>query len=372
MPAVGGTLAGTIMTRRRCSILTLAFVVATASVRADDVDDFIKDFMQKRHIPAVSVAVIKDGAVVRAQAYGFADMEHDIPAKSDTVFKIGSVSKQFIATGIMLLVQDGKVAVDDPVRKYLPDAPESWSPITLRHLLTHTSGLAREGPGFDPYKVQPDIDVIRTAYSVPLRFAPGEKWEYCNVGYFILADVIRQVSGKPWGDVLNERVFAPLHMTSTRVTTASDIVRNRAHGYGWKSDRFRNMEEWPAVRPSGAFLSTALDLAKWEAALAGESILKTSTKEQMWTPVVLNDGRKYPYGFGWQLDDFPAGSKTPTGIRMIGHGGSLPGFRAGFFRWPAHALTVIALTNGEQAVAGGLIAGVAVRYVPALGSAPSN
>ena len=137
-------------------------------------------------------------------------MEHGIPARPDTVYKIGSVSKQFIATGIMLLVQDGKVAVDDKVSKYLEGTPSTWQAITLRHLLTHTSGLVREGPGFDPYKVQPDIDVIKTAYPLPLQFKPGDKYEYSNLGYFVLAEIIHKVSGKPWGDFLTERVFAPL------------------------------------------------------------------------------------------------------------------------------------------------------------------
>ncbi len=235
--------------------------------------------MQRQHIPAVSIAVIKDGSLIKAEGYGLADIEHGIPARPDTVFKIGSVSKQFIATGIMLLVQDGRVALDDKVSKYLAGTPGTWQAITLRHLLTHTSGLVREGPGFDPYKVQPDIDVIKTAYPLPLQFKPGEKYEYSNLGYFVLAEIIHRVSGKPWGDFLTERVFAPLGMTATRVTSVADIVPNRADGYAWNADKFQNMENWPAVRPSGAFLSTVLDLAKWEAALLTDHILTGSTQD---------------------------------------------------------------------------------------------
>ena len=141
-------------------------------------------------------------SLVKAEGYGFADVEHRVPARPDTVFKIGSVSKQFIATGIMLLVQDGKLAVGDKVSKYLAGTPATWEAITLRHLLTHTSGIVREAPGFDPYKLQPEIAVIETAYPLPLRFTPGEKYEYCNVGYFVLAEIIHSVSGKPWADFL--------------------------------------------------------------------------------------------------------------------------------------------------------------------------
>ena len=352
------------MNRKRHFLLF--FLVAAVAVRADDIDDYVKGQMQKLHIPAVSVAVIKDGSLIKAEGYGLADMEHGIPARPDTVFKIGSVSKQFLATGIMLLVQDGRVALDDKVSKYLAEAPSTWQAITLRHLLTHTSGLVREGPGFDPYKLQPDIDVIKTAYPLPIQFKPGEKWQYSNLGYFVLAEVIHKVSGKPWGDFLAERVFAPLGMTATRVTSVADMVTNRADGYAWKTDKFQNTENWPAVRPSGAFLSTALDLAKWEAALLADHVLKGSTKTEMWTPAILNDGRKYPYGFGWQLDDFPAGSPAPTGVPMIRHGGSMPGFRAGYFRWPNHGLAVIVLANLENAPVEGLGAAIAVRYVPEL------
>jgi D-alanyl-D-alanine carboxypeptidase len=180
----------------------------------------------------------------------------------------------------MLLVQDGKVALDDRVSKYVAGTPGTWQLITLRHLLTHTSGLVREGPGFDPYKVQQDIDVIKTAYSLPLQFKPGDKYEYSNLGYFVLAEIIRRVTGKPWSDFLTERVFKPLGMTATRATNVLDIVPNRADGYAWTSGRYQNSEHWPAVRPSGAFMSTVLDLAKWEAALRTDDVLKASSKTE--------------------------------------------------------------------------------------------
>ena len=283
------------MNRKRHLLLSLTLVlVAAVALRADQIDDYVKSQLQGQHIPAMSIAVIKDGSLIKAEGYGLADIEHGIPARPDTVFKIGSVSKQFIAAAIMLLVQDGKVAPGDKVSTHLAGTPSTWQEITLRHLLTHTSGLVREAPGFDPYKVQPDIDVIKTAYPLPLQSKPGDKYEYSNLGYFVLAEIIHRVSGKPWADFLAERVFAPLGMTATRLTSVADIVPNRADGYAWKTDKFQNTENWPAVRPSGAFLSTVLDLAKWEAALLTDRILTGSTKTEMWTPVVLNDGGKFP------------------------------------------------------------------------------
>jgi CubicO group peptidase (beta-lactamase class C family) len=359
------------MNRQRHFLLSVACVlVAIVAVRAQSIDDVVKGWIEKQNVPAASVAVIKDGALVKAEGYGFADVEHRVPARPDTVYKIGSVSKQFIATGIMLLVQDGKLAVGDKVSKYLQGTPATWEPITLRHLLTHTSGIVREAPGFDPYKLQPDIAVIETAYPLPLRFTPGEKYEYCNVGYFILAEIIHRVSGQPWADFLAERVFGPLGMTSTRVTTLAEIIPKRARGYAWRAGRLQNEDDWPAVRPSGAFLSTVLDLAKWEAALLGDQILKGTTKKEMWTPVTLNDGRTFPYGFGWQLDDWPPNAPAPTGEPMMRHGGSMNGFRAGYSRWPARRLTVIVLTNLSDTAYEGLTANIAIHYVRELRTAP--
>src|SRR5262245_1956302 len=274
------------MTRiHRLTLYVFVTAIVALSVCADQVDDFVNAEMKKQHIPAVSIAVVKSGAVVKAEGYGLADVENDIAARPDTVFKIGSVSKQFLATGIMLLVQDGKVGLDDKVSKYLEGTPETWNEVTVRRLLTHTAGLVREGPGFDPYKVQPDIDVIKTAYPLALEFAPGDRYQYSNLGYFALAEIIRTVSGKPWDQFLGERVFAPLGMTATRATTVAQIVPNRADGYAWSNDVLQNTQNWPAVRPSGAFLSTVLDLAKWEAALLTDRVLSASTKAAMWTPV---------------------------------------------------------------------------------------
>jgi len=263
----------------------------------------------------------------------------------------------------MLLVQDGKLAVDDRLSKHLPGIPTAWEDIKLRHLLTHTSGLVREAPGFDPYKVQSDIDLIKSAYAVPLQWKPGERYEYCNLGYYILAEVIHQVSGKPWSEFLNERVFTPLGMTNTRVTTVADVIPNRADGYVWAEEKLTNAENWTAVRPSGAFLSTVADMAKWEIALQRSQVLQASSKTEMWTPLVLNSGEKYPYGFGWELDDFPPGGYI-TGVPMIRHEGTIPGFRAAYGRLPKQNLAVIVLSNLDRAALDSIVAGVAVRYAP--------
>jgi CubicO group peptidase (beta-lactamase class C family) len=337
------------MKRKPVLLLSVTLIVAAAiTARADEIDNWVKTQMQIRHVPAVSIAVVKDDVLVKAEGYGFADLEHNIPARPDTVYKIGSVSK-----------------LGERIGRYIAGTPSAWQEITIRHLLTHTSGLVREAPGLDPYKIQPDIDVIRTSFPLPLNSQPGDKYEYSNLGYYLLAEVIHTVSGKPWADLLNERVFAPLGMTATRLTSVADIIPNRAAGYAWSSDRFQNTENWPAVRPSGAFLSTVQDMAKWEAALQTDRILSMSSKSEMWTPVKLNDGREYRYGFGWELDWFPNGV-GPTEVPMIRHEGTIPGFRSVYWRLPKHGITVIVLSNLNEAALDNLTAGIAVRYVPDL------
>lgn len=350
--------------------LLLAFA-ATVAVRADSIDDFIRTEMQKQRIPGLSLAVIQNGKIVKAEGYGLANLELNTPATPETVYKIGSVSKQFIAAGIMLLVEEGKVRLDDRVSKFLEGTPEAWRDITVRHLLTHTSGIVRDAPGFDPLKIQKDADVIRSAYPLPLHFAPGEKWEYCNVGYFSLAEIIHRVTGKPWSDYLNERMFMPLQMNATRTTSMSDLVPNRAGGYVWKDGKVENANIYFALRPSGAFLSNVLDLAKWDAALYTNRILKQSSRDQLWNPFVpttraSNGAPTVYYGFGWEIT-------TPVpGHKKIFHGGSLPGFRAELARFVDDKLTVVILTNGDNARPGPIADGVAAFYIPRLMPAARN
>src|SRR5215475_3982131 len=153
------------MHNRRITLFALAILLTAAvTTRADNVDDYVKAEMQKQHIAGLSIAVIKDGKIIKVEGYGLANIELNVPARPETVYKIGSVSKQFIASGIMLLIDEGRISLDDKIGKFLEGTPDTWKEITVRHLLTHTSGIVREAPGFDPLKVQSDADVIKTAY----------------------------------------------------------------------------------------------------------------------------------------------------------------------------------------------------------------
>jgi CubicO group peptidase (beta-lactamase class C family) len=340
----------------------VAVLLAQATAYADPIDDRVRAEMDRSRVPGLALAVLRDGQVVKLQGYGFADVARKVEVTPDTIFKIGSVSKPIIATGIMLLVQDGKLSLDDPVSKYLDGTPESWRGITIRHFLTHTSGVVREGPAFNPGKVQPDADVVTSSYPLPLRFPTGSKWEYCNVGYFSLAEIIRKVSGQPWADFLAARVFTPLGMTSTFPTSTKHD--RRALGYDGEGNA-SVAADWPAVRPSGAFLSTAADLVKFERMLAGGELLTAATRQGMWTPVTLVDGTTHPYGFGWELGE--RGDR-----KYIGHGGSLPGFRSTYARFPEDRLTVIVLANADRVDRDGLVKAIADALIPKPAAIPGR
>jgi D-alanyl-D-alanine carboxypeptidase len=344
--------------RSRLLGLLLALVLlpgVAVEAQTDRVDAFINAEMKRQHIPGLSLAVVRAGKLVTAKGYGLANLELKTPAAPETVFKTASSGKQFIATGIMLLVQEGRLGLDDRIGKYLEGTPAAWNGITVRHLLTHTSGLVREAPAFDPLKVQSDRDVIASTYRLPLRFSPGEKWEYSNSGYFALAEIIRVVARQPWSDYLASKVFAPTGMQATRTTT-TDRVPNLAQGYV-DNGAPKEAPEWRAVRPSGAFLSTVLDLAKWDAALYTDDILSASTRRQMWTPVTLNDGSSHPYGFGWMID-------SVRGHRLVHHPGGMPGFRADIARFIDERLTIIVLMNLDDVDIASIVNGLAAIHLP--------
>ena len=325
--------------------LLLSSLAATAQKPSPDkqADAFIRSKMQEGHITGLSLAVVKNGKVVKATGYGLANVETRTPATAATVYQIGSVSKQFLSAGIMLLQQDGKLNITDKLSRYIPDVPATWKDITLQRLLNHSAGLPLDIPAFDPYKIQTDSALTNSLFSVPLLFAPGDSLSYSNAGYFVIADVIRRVSGMPWAEFISKRIFQPLNMTSTRTTTTTELVKDRARGYNVKKGITTNAEAWIHVRPSGAFLSTAGDMAKWDASLYGNTLLSEASKQQLWAPAKLTMHGKIievAYGLGWGLQPF-------QGHRRVLHNGGMPGFSADLQRFIDDKLTVIVLCNTE-------------------------
>lgn len=344
------------------SLLLFSMLAAAQNISADkQVDAYIKQQMQEAQITGISLAVIKDGKIVKASGYGLANVEDKKPATTQTVYKIASISKQFLATGILLLQKDGKLNITDKLSRYIPEIPATWQNITLQRLLNHTAGLPLDIPAFDPYKMQTDSALTNSLFPIPLLFAPGDSLSYSNAGYFVIADVIRRVSGMPWGEFISKRIFKPLQMQSTRTTTTTELVTNRARGYNIKQGITTNAEDWIAVRPSGAFLSTVTDMAKWDAALYGTTILSEESKRQLWAPAKLNmhGGVEAGYGLGWGLSFF-------QGHKRVNHNGGLPGFSADLERFVDDRLTVIVMCNTDGINAEKLAVAVAGFYNHAL------
>lgn len=305
------------------------------------VDSVVNSEMQKQRIPGLSIAVVKDGKVEYIKGYGFANLEHGILVKPETVFQSGSVGKQFTAFAIMLLVDEGKLGLDDRLTKFFPAASLSWDSITVRNLLTHTGGFGDYPDDFD-YRADYDEDsLLRVITRVPLRFKAGERSEYSNLGYVALGLIIGKVSGMFYGDFLQERVFKPLDMNTARVISEEAIVRNRAAGYRMDSAGVKN-QRWvsPTLNTTadGSLYLTAIDMAKWEAALNAGKLLTADSYKKMWSPVKLNDGSTYPYGFGWSID-------TVNGKRILHHNGTWQGFESVIRRYPGGKLAVVVFAN---------------------------
>jgi CubicO group peptidase (beta-lactamase class C family) len=346
--------------------LSLIFLLAISCLAQNSVetkvDEYIRAEMQAQQIPGLALAVIKDGKTVIARGYGLANVEHQVPVKPETIFQSGSTGKQFTATAVMMLVEEGKLSLDDKITKYFPDGPEAWQKITVRHMLTHTSGMTDYPQDFDLRRDYAEDDLYQRIKPIPLAFQPGEKWSYSNLAYVMLGILIHKVSGKFYGDFLQERIFKPLEMTTARLISESDIVPNRAAGYRVANGQLKN-QDW--VSPSlnttadGALYLTIYDMAKWDAALYTEKLLKKSSLEQMWTPVKLNDGKTHPYGFGWALGQV-------RGHRVIEHGGAWQGFKAQISRYVDDKLTVIVLANQIRTNQSKLAHGVAALFNPDL------
>ena len=230
-------------------LLLFLFLPFHSFAQADSTDIIVNQMMEKQKIVGLSLAVIKNGQPVVNKGYGLANAELNVPVTSETVIRLGSVSKQFFATAIMKLMEEGKLSIEDPVHKFFPDAPEAWRPIKVKNLMSHTSGLQREAPAYDNFKIQPDIDVIKSAYNLPLDFKTGTKYQYCNLAYFMLAEIIKQVSGMPWQNYIHDKLFIPAGMNNSYLTDFYAIIPNRADGYMHNHDTLVNATSMFAIDP---------------------------------------------------------------------------------------------------------------------------
>jgi CubicO group peptidase (beta-lactamase class C family) len=366
----------------KVSILALAAFItlssagtATAESESDGlsvkVDEVVRAQMREQKIPGVALAVMRDGKIIKATGYGLASVELNVQVKPEMVFHTGSIAKAFTATAVMMLVEEGKVGLDDKIGKYLVEAPAAWNEVTIRRLLTHTSGIrdyfGEDGdPSFDFRQDITEDEAVRRFAAQTMRFAPGEKWSYCNAGYLILGVMIHRVTGKFWFDFVKERIFDPLDMTSTRLIGTEDIILNRVNGYRmvngqWKIDSCVSPSWYTSA--DGSLYTNVFDMAKWDAALNTEKLIKHSTLQQMWTAVKLNNGTTYPYGFAWRI-------REVNGHHLIQHDGVDTAFTTRIVRYIDDGLSIVVLMNvgedEEAAMPTRMTDNVAEIYIPSL------
>lgn len=360
------------MTHNRLFVIILMFcssIPLTLLAQTDKINGYVTAEMKRRSIPGLALAVVRHGKVIKMRGYGLANVELGVPVHPDTVFDIASLTKQFTATAILLLMEEGKISLDDQISRYLPNTPEAWKLITVRHLLTHTAGFP--GIGFE-FRTLPErrsyttAQMFKAATENLMRFAPGEQWRYSNVGYFLLGMIIEKASGQYYGEFVTERFFKPLNMAATSVPDQWKIIKNRADVYTLRDGELvHNRRPAHIQLPSaGGILSTVKDLVKWDAALESGKLVKRSSLEQMRAAVRLNDSTTHPYGFGWVVDE-------RRGHRLISHGGSTG---TEYSRYPDEGLTVIVLSNlgirfnmpAPEVDAWGITEGVAAQYISGL------
>jgi CubicO group peptidase (beta-lactamase class C family) len=310
---------------------------------AGRMDQIVQSYAANRKFMG-TVLVARDGQVIFSKGYGFANLEWKVPNTPDTKFRLGSVTKQFTAASILLLEERGKLSVTDPVKKYMPDAPDAWDQITIRHLLTHTSGIPNF-TGFEDYrKLEPfaatPAQLVARFRDKPLDFKPGEKWSYSNSGYVLLGYLIEKITGGTYEKFVTENIFSPLGMKDTGYDSNTAIIPHRADGYEAAPDGFRHAGfiHMSIPHAAGALYSTTEDLLKWEQGLYGGKLLQPASLQKMTTPFLDN------YAFGLTVE-------TAGGHKRITHGGGIEGFNTELEYYPEDKLAVVVLKNVTGEVA---------------------
>ncbi len=331
----------------------------------DDLDRFVRAEMARQRIPGVAIGIIRADGSVKAAGYGFADLEHQVPVTARTLFQSASAGKHLTAIAAMLLVEDGKLALDDSVATYFPEAPRAFHAVTVRHLLGHTGGIPEyTDGGFDYQRDYTEADLIAKTLARPPEFTPGTRWSYSNTGYALLGFLIGRAGGQHYGEILRTRVFGPAGMTSARVISEADVIPHRASGYRLVGGEVKH-QTWvsPMLNTTGdgALYWSIDDLVAWDRTLRAGAILKPESWKLIYAPAVLAGGETHPYGFGWDV-------APVRGHARHRHDGDWQGFKVDIVRFPDDGLTVVALCNLAEAVperfTDGLVALIAPELAP--------
>lgn len=333
-------------------VLWSAAGLAQAQDLAAKLDTLLSGYQKNRAFIG-SALIAKGGKVIFEKGYGMANVELDVPNGPDTKFRLGSITKQFTATAILQLEEQGKLSVTDTACKYLAECPESWKAVTIHQLLSHTSGIPSytDGPEFAQPKMMriplKPVEILMLTKDKPLEFQPGEKWKYDNSGYIFLGVIIEKVSGEKYAEYLKKHIFGVLDMQDSGYDDSSVILKNRAQGYRSVTDGFRNADYLDMSLPyaAGSLYSTVHDLYRWDRALNTDKVLKQASREKMWTPVKNN------YAYGWSIGEAHK-------HKQIAHGGGINGFATFIARYPDDDAVVIVLSNNERANAGAIAGGL--------------
>src|SRR5688500_13401031 len=309
----GNFTLSTLLMRHMYGAALLSGALAMPTARAQDtralvqyVDSVATAAVAEHRTAGVSVAVAKNGRTILAKGYGSADLEHDVPATDSTVYRIGSITKQFTSAAIMRLMEQGKLSLDDTLQKFFPNFPTQGNRVTVRHLLNHTSGIKSYtslGPKWARVirlDLAPD-SVVALFANEPFDFKPGDSYRYNNSGYFLLGMVIEKLTGKPYGQYLQDELFTPLGLKSTIYCDQAPLIKHRAQGYATRpGGGFINAEPLSMTQPyaAGSLCSTVKDLVVWAQALSSGKVVSPASYKLMTTPGTLNDGKSFSYGFG--------------------------------------------------------------------------
>ena len=320
----------------------LMFTTNHAQSLESKIDKILKNQF-KSNETGVSALVAKDGKVIYRKAFGKANLELDVDMTPENVFEVGSITKQFTSVAILMLLEEGKLSLEDDITKFIPDYPTNGKKITVHHLLTHTSGVKSYTSMQSFGKVmtidESPLKFIDFFKNEPLDFNPGEKYTYSNSGYFLLGYIVEKVSGMSYPNFIQKRIFDKINMKSSYYGSHSKLIKNRASGYQ-KRGAFSNAQYISLTLPyaAGSIMSTVDDMLKWQTAITTDVFVKETTIDKAFTNYTLNNGDKINYGYGWSIDEL-------NGIPTIEHGGAIPGYLSMGVFVPSKNVYVILFSN---------------------------
>jgi len=312
------------------------------------VDAIAAEFLAKPGGVGLSIGVARKGQLLLAKGYGLADVEFDVPASGETLFRIGSITKQFTAAAVLLFVEENKLSLDDKLEELVPEFPTPGHAVTLEQLLNHTSGIPSYTDIGEKWEAKwpielSDAELLGLVEGRSFDFEPGQDWRYNNTGYYLLGMIVSKTGEATYGEHLAKSLFLPLGLERTRYDSNRELIKNRAQGYGLRKGQLVNDIYLGMSQPGGAggLLSTGGELVRWQMALTSGKVVSPESFARMSKPTVLPNGKDTGYGFGLKTGEF-------AGRKRIGHGGGIFGFNSTLFWLPDEDLHVAVISNGES------------------------